>query len=105
MTGLRTMQRRKIQLLKLGVVLLVITAVSATGWLNSSAVAQTLVVYPRAEFNNDRRVSYPLALLKLFLEKSGDQYVLQPSAVQMQQSHSLRLLAPIQSDPDRYLMH
>jgi hypothetical protein len=57
------------------------------------AIGQTIVVYPRAESAADERSSYPIALLKLSLEKSGERFAIQPSIMSMPQARSLRLLA------------
>jgi Bacterial extracellular solute-binding proteins, family 3 len=67
-------------------------SISATLYFSAIALGQT-VVYPRAESAADERSGYPIAVLKLSLEKSGRQYTLQPSEMSMPQARSLRLLA------------
>jgi len=56
------------------------------------AACATVVHYARPESHIDERASYPIALLKLSLQKSGADYQLAPSVVQMQQGRSLRFL-------------
>lgn len=58
----------------------------------AAAPAKPVVVYPRPESDADERASYPIALLKLSLQKAGDPYELAASPVRMQQGRSLRLL-------------
>lgn len=50
------------------------------------------IVYPRSESHDDARPGYPLAMLRLALERSGGRFTLVPSARPMQQSRSLALL-------------
>lgn len=50
------------------------------------------VVYPHPESGQDRRADYPLALLKLALQRSGVAYTLQPARAGMQQDRALRQL-------------
>lgn len=58
--------------------------------LLAPARADTLeVIYPRPESAQDVRESYPLAVLRLALQHSGQAYALRPSAARMQQSRSL----------------
>ncbi len=61
--------------------------------LCADACATTTVLYPRPESLADERSNYPLALLKLSLQKADANLVLAPSPVRMQQGRSLRSLA------------
>ncbi|MGQ0798604.1 MAG: hypothetical protein ACT4NL_00625 [Pseudomarimonas sp.] len=50
------------------------------------------IVHPRGESSIDDRVHYPLAVLRLALQRSGSAYVLHPNTTSTQQSRSLRML-------------
>jgi hypothetical protein len=50
------------------------------------------VIYPHSESESDERPSYPLAVLRLVLERNPGAFLLRPSAAPMQQSRSLLLL-------------
>lgn len=57
------------------------------------ALSQQVVVYPQPESNTDERTNYPIALLRLCEQKSGGQFILQPSLFHAQQGRYLRQLA------------
>ena len=67
-------------------------AVGALAGACLPAACATVVHYPRPESHIDERASYPIALLKLSLQKSGADYQLAPSVAHMQQGRSLRFL-------------
>lgn len=56
-----------------------------------SVLAQTVIHYPRSESRADARQDYPVALLKLILQSSGN-FLLEPTQMHMQQNRSLRML-------------
>jgi hypothetical protein len=51
--------------------------------------AAEIVYYPRPESTSDKRSEYPVKLLELALQKSGEQYQLSPSPVAMLQGRAL----------------
>jgi hypothetical protein len=61
--------------------------------MSTAAAGPLRVVYPRSESARDVRTAYPLAVLRLALERSGAAYELRESERDMQQARSLRELA------------
>jgi Bacterial extracellular solute-binding proteins, family 3 len=58
--------------------------------LQCAARAADIAYYPRPESALDKRSEYPIKLLELALQKSGDQYRIGPSPVPMQQGRAFQ---------------
>lgn len=65
----------------------------AVGSMAAQAATPLRVIYPKAESGRDIRTDYPLELLRLALDRSGESFELKPSQASMQQARSLRQLA------------
>jgi hypothetical protein len=68
-------------------------AFGCSGPAHAAEALPLRVVVPRPESSDDARGAYPLALLRLALDRSGRRYQLEVSPLRTTQARSLRLLA------------